>query len=128
MPAEITWYYPQRLIYERFYGMITLDELDHIQTRFVNQLQEGIAPVHAIIDFRDVTDYPRNLLEIRRVLRPTSTEPLGWVIIINQNALLQFLVTVLTQTVLRGSHFVIVDDFETALAKIHKIAPELIVH
>ncbi|MCU0497716.1 MAG: hypothetical protein MUF87_10225 [Anaerolineae bacterium] len=128
MPAEITWYYPQRLVYERFYGVITLEELDEIQNRFVDHLVNGIAPVHTIIDFREVTDYPRNLMEIRRVLHTTDTGKLGWVIIINQNGLLQFLVTVLTQTVLRGSHFLIVADFESALAKIHKVAPDLVIH
>jgi hypothetical protein len=102
MPSEQNWYLPEHILYVRFYGHLSVED---IQTEFARSVAfveaSSAKKVHFLHDWQAVETFPRDLLAIRRVLKMRVTDPskIGWVVVYgSQNPVLRFLGDVLFQT------------------------------
>ena len=110
MPIDISWIQPNRVIYERFHGTITLEEMSAIQQEFLNYLNEGDAPVHAIIDLSAVRDFPKSISQIRKGLVSTGNTQLGRVVLVTgKNPVLRFISSVISQLILKNAQYTLCD-------------------
>lgn len=117
MPMSIEWMLPNRILYERLYGAVTLDDLRTLQRECLHMMEtSGIAPIHIVVDFSGATDFPRNIPQLRNALVYTGTMRLGNVILITQNPLIRFLSTVVAQLRFYSMILRCFDDRESALA------------
>jgi len=74
------------------------NEVGEINTRY---LQEGIAPVHIIVDTNGLEKFPVNLRQNSQFMAYLSSPALGWVVVLglSNNMLARFAVTVISQVV-----------------------------
>jgi len=116
MPIDISWQQPNRVIYERFYDSITIEEMTAIQQRFLQFVEEGEPPIHAIIDLGSVHDFPKSIGEIRRGLVFTGTTRLGRVVIVTgRNPVVRFISSIISQLILKNAQFTLLDSVDEAL-------------
>lgn len=125
MPYQLTWRVPQRVIYEQLSGQIGIGDIQDIQDLFHQYLAQGQAPVHLIVDMREVTDYPLNLAQIKNQMITTDRTPLGWIMIVNQNPMPKFLTSVATQLSITNTRLRMVDSPEQAFALLQEYDPAL---
>jgi len=116
MTIDISWQQPRRVIYERFYGTITIEEMTAIQQEFIRYLNDGDAPVHAIIDLGGVRDFPKSLTQIRQGLVTTGTTQLGRVVLVTgKNPLVKFISSVISQLILKNAQYALCDSLDEAV-------------
>lgn len=118
MPCEFRWYIPNRVLYQRMYGEITLEELRGFNVESLQYVEQGQAPVHTLVDMREVTKYPMNLREISSQLLNDPGPKLGWVMVITNNPVLRFLASVVVQVAkVRTGVFPSIDEALAFVAK-----------
>jgi hypothetical protein len=116
MPIDISWQQPRRVIYERFYDKVTLEEMTAIQQRFLAYLEEGDPPIHAVIDLSGVRDFPKSIHDIRKGLVFTGTTRLGRVVIITgNNPVIKFISSVISQLILKNARFELLNSLDDAV-------------
>ena len=126
MPIEISWQQPRRVIYERFYGTITIEEMTAIQQKFIAFLNEGDAPVHAIIDLGGVRDFPKSLSQIRGGLVSTGNTQLGRVVLVTgKNPLVRFISSVISQLILKSAQYALCDSLDEAVRILRERDPSV---
>ncbi len=114
MAHEIGWFVKGRVIYQRFYGAVTLEELGEASRTVSEFVAEGTAPVHGLIDITAVQQHPTTASEIRRALRDLRFDPRrGWLIVIGVDPITRYLASVVFQ--LLGLRFRTVDTCDEAL-------------
>jgi len=114
MAHEIGWFVDGRVIYQRFYGAVTLEELAEASRAVREFVTEGTAPVHGLIDITAVHQHPTSPAEIRRALRDLRFDPRrGWIIVIGVDPITRYLASVVFQ--LLGLRFRTLDTFDEAL-------------
>lgn len=102
MPYEILWHTDKRIVHEKFYGQVTLEEIREVIGRYMVLVLEGDAPVHTLVDVSMVTRYPGNLNNLRELFDPDNDPGVGWIMICGaNNPLLRFLSSILKQVLLR---------------------------
>lgn len=108
MPVDVRWIDDGRVIYERFYGQVTIADLNAAQIMFRALLSGTTQRVHSLIDLRALEDYPRSLSQIRDSLTLLRSNQLGWIVLItHENAVIKFLGSVITQLMIPGASFTI---------------------
>ena len=116
MPIQISWQQPGRLIHQRFYGTITLTELRNAQQEFFHYLDNGSAPIHAIIDLADARDYPKSVGKIREALVPDETGKTGLVVIVTgSNPIIKFITSAVSQIAFKNKAFTFCSTLEEAV-------------
>jgi hypothetical protein len=58
MPVEVSWYISNRVVLARGYGSVTTEENAESDRQVAALIDQGIAPVHVIIDVTTVDDFP----------------------------------------------------------------------
>lgn len=118
MPAEISWYHENRIIYERFYGTITVEEMITLTQKSEEYREAGIPLVHTIVDLSGIESFPKNLGAIRAAIkRPAHMERIGWIIIYGtQNPILKFFASAITQVFGGQVRFRLCETLEQSLA------------
>jgi hypothetical protein len=96
VPVETSWYVEKRIFYQRFYGVVTLDDFPASMAQTEAHIAAGTPPVHAIADLRDIEKYPP-LFRLSRIARRTQFDGMGWTIILVTNPILRFIGSMLTQ-------------------------------
>jgi hypothetical protein len=100
MPIEVSWLIPQRVVYERFSGEITLDDIRQNSELVGPLMAEGIPLIHTIIDVTEVTSHP-GLNEIRNSTPMETYDNEGWRILVGGNAIARFIGSVILQLMQR---------------------------
>lgn len=113
MPVEIRWCVPQRVLYVRYYRVLTIDSIQKAMDETNRLLAEGIPLVHSIMDVTDVESYPK-LAELARGLKFEHSDKQGWTIYVGAHGIARFVASVTTQ--LAGSRFRMYNTFDDALA------------
>jgi hypothetical protein len=115
MAVELSWHVRNHLIFVRLSGHITFHDLEELYRTTVRSMQASDAPmVHVLMDDGDITDFPKSIPELRNMMRWQEHHKLGWVVAYpNNNPLLNFIATVLSQTF--GSRYRRVESLEDAL-------------
>jgi hypothetical protein len=96
MAHQTSWYIPRRVVLQRLYGTLTIEELKQINSEFEQCLNEGIPMVHVLVDVSGVERYPIKLHEIAQAMQH-GDEREGWVMLIGANPILKFLGSAITQ-------------------------------
>ncbi|MBZ0301675.1 MAG: hypothetical protein K8J31_18150 [Anaerolineae bacterium] len=112
MPTETRWEVPKRVIYTRYFGNMTMEDIVAVISDLERYLEEGIPLVHTIMDVGEVETYP-NLLELTR-LKFKQNDRQGWTIFVGAQGVARFAASVTSQ--LAGSRFRLFDTFEEAVA------------
>lgn len=95
MPASMHWHIPGRVLYQRLYGDLTLEDIHQLNRDFLQmRASEGTGKVHSILDVRDVGEFPRQLRELNGILTPDATGTSGWMVVVTTNPLIRFIASV----------------------------------
>jgi len=128
MPVDLSWHQPGRVIYERFYDAVTIEELTAIQERFFQFLLEGQAPVHSIIDLSAVRSYPKSINQVRQALKPDQTGKGGRVVlVVGTNAVIRFITSMISQISFKNAQFTFCSTLDESIAYLRQIDPSVTV-
>lgn len=97
MPYSIDWEVDGRVVYERVYGDITVEELvrfNHDVSHLITN--NGRPPVHIIMDLSEIGHYPYNLKDLI-VVRQSDDDQVGLTLVITQNPKVRFMASTLGQ-------------------------------
>ena len=126
MPVDLSWQQPRRVIYERFYDAITVEELTAIQQQFFQLLRDGDAPVHSIIDLSAVKSYPKSINQVRQALAPDPTGKGGRVVlVVGTNPIIRFMTSMVSQIVFKDAQFTFCSTLDEAFAYLRQIDPTI---
>jgi hypothetical protein len=113
VPIEITWYVEKRVLYQRFTGVVTLEDFVISLKESRARLATGIPLVHTLVDTLTLEKYPP-LRQLTRHMTPETGDNTGWTIIMVNNPLMRFAGSVLSQ--IGGSSFTMTGSLAEALA------------
>lgn len=129
MPVELRWHTPNpnRIILQRFYGEVALEDITYASTEGPRMMLDGIPPVHLFVEGSGVTRFPQQLRSLQEALRANpNPEVLGWVVIVTpDNPLLRFIAAMLAQLKINHVRFRLFLDAEAALRFLHTQDPTL---
>ncbi|MBE2268158.1 MAG: hypothetical protein IAE80_07975 [Anaerolinea sp.] len=116
MPVAVNWMLDKRVMYFRSYGKVSLAEVDTVVAAQMQLYEEGIAPVHAIIDIRPTTLNIQGLQQLREHGNAPLHPSTGWIVMLQtNNKLATFAVSLIIQ--LNGApHFRTVHTLDEAVA------------
>jgi hypothetical protein len=99
MPYEIWWMVEQRVVYQRCYGELTIEELKANNDEFVACLMQGTPLVHTIVDLTEVTKFPLKLNDMAQAFKRSdeAVARLGFTLVVGANPMFNFFGRVLTQ-------------------------------
>lgn len=80
MSFEIRWYFPKRIIYIHLLGELGLAEVEQMSRESLTFIQEGIAPVHILLDDSKGGQPPISLKELKSRLEIASHPSVGWIV------------------------------------------------
>lgn len=126
MGSELRWIHEGKVLYSRYYGVVTLDTMRAGANAFVEFMDATDASqVHVIYDNTQQTKGPTNVVEIRRVSRPVFEHPkIGWNVVITPHPLNKFLTSMLMQAY--KVHWRAVNSYEEGIAMLQGIEPGLV--
>jgi hypothetical protein len=97
MPFETRWLVANRVVYQSFYGDVTVEEFADSVREIRAFIESGVPLVHAIGDLTEVQKYP-SLIQMSQVAQRSETlANAGWTVLLVTNPLLRFFGTVLAQ-------------------------------
>ncbi|PJF39728.1 MAG: hypothetical protein CUN54_07910 [Phototrophicales bacterium] len=97
MTLHISWHTPNRIVLERFSGDVTYDDIRQADRGGRELIGAGDAPVHILVDLRDVARFPTNILKISQQVEHRNHPDLGWAVIISNHGMIQFIVRLVTE-------------------------------
>jgi hypothetical protein len=112
MPIEIYWEIPQRVLYLRYSGHMTVQDIRDSIDQMREHFEDGLPLVHVILDIGEVTGYP-NLAELRHGLNYERSPKQGWTMFVGAEGIARFISSVLAQ--LAGNRFRMFDKAEHAM-------------
>ena len=98
MPYRIQWYVEGRVILEEAFGDVTMEELVRFNAEVTTLIAEqGVAPVHVIVDLSKVEKYPPSLREVLSTMRQKAPEKVGWMLIVTESPIMRFVASTVFQ-------------------------------
>jgi hypothetical protein len=91
MPYQFQWHIPKRLLEIKLSGKISLTQLHQVNLSVIKSFDIGQAPVHVILDMREVEDFPVFGKELIDSHAYFAHRKLGWVIGYGENSALSSL-------------------------------------
>ena len=125
MPTKTEWYLEKRIILSQAHGKITLDEFTLTGKLLDEYRQEGTAPIHWILDAREVEKPILDLGLARKTFQILKHEDFGWTIVLvaKPNRLMTFLASTVAQTL--GIRYRLLHEMDEALAFLRERDPTL---
>jgi hypothetical protein len=123
MPYETFWYVENRVLYERLYGVLTIEELHALSKEALQYFETGTERVHVLLDISHLEKYPTNLSQLRSVMVEDKHPRLGWWVLIATNTFIRFIVSALSQV--RSIHFRAVSSLDDAIKTLGEIDDSL---
>jgi hypothetical protein len=111
MAVELSWYEEGRVVYQRFRGVLAMDDVETVARALKEQADQGIAPVHAIVDVRQVTEFPASISQISSLRGDGDVN--GWMVVIGLHPAVRSIARVMSW--LRGVQYRPVASMEDAL-------------
>ncbi len=115
MEPIFEWYIKDRVIFHRGFGEQTLEIIQKNNNRFIQMIEEGSAPVHVIVDARQVSLLPTPLFRLSQTTSFFKHLSLGWFIAITNSPTIYFIAGFLPQIV-GLPHYRVVRDLDSAIA------------
>lgn len=98
MGVETFWLVEDRVILQRLYGEVTIDDLKE-STRsgeaLLNSSPEQV--IYLLVDARAVTHYPKQLRELVSVFQDAKPDKVIWTLILSEETIVRFLGSAVTQ-------------------------------
>ncbi len=116
MPYQLTWKYPSRVIHQRIFGQLSLDEFRDVATKLDEMVDEGTPLVHVISDLVEIEKFPTNLNAIRKQLPEMGNDKIGWVLLVTRHQVINHIAYVICQIVIRNVRFRVFDTVDAAFA------------
>ena len=113
MPVDVDWLYKNRVIKVRHYGKVTSAQLVASIAKSTELTRQGEAPVHTIVDGRDVEGSPDVALGDLRKLIPTVPDSAGLMVVIQHRVVDRFFTSLGMQ--IAGARYKFAQDEEAAL-------------
>ncbi|MAS32439.1 MAG: hypothetical protein CL610_00445 [Anaerolineaceae bacterium] len=112
MPVELSWLIPERVLHERFYGDVTIEDIQELASTLPPFMEEGVPLIHTIIDATNVTSHP-SIKDIHEhsSLRTYPNE--GWRVMVGANAVARFIGSIILQVM--GQRYRMYDTLDEAL-------------
>jgi hypothetical protein len=125
MPYAISWYVQDRIIKTHLSGVVTDAELIRSVEEIEAQIQQATPPVFLLIDFRDVTEFPRSFNSVLKEmgLRRSTGQSAAWTILLAHNSFFKFFG--LTASKVMNVPVAIFEAEEQVEAFIRRHAPDL---
>jgi len=117
MPIELSWYIENRVIHAHVYGEAGLEQLRQMIVDVQPYLEEGIEPIHIILDDATANPPPVSIKQLKAVLDIGKQEvsKLGWVVGVGDVNVIAKVVIPMLAKIVKIKH-VRVDTMEDALA------------
>lgn len=112
MPVELSWLIPKRVLLERFYGDVTIADIQGIASTLPPFMEEGVPLIHTILDATDVTSHP-SIKDIHEHASLRTYPNEGWRVIIGASAVARFIASIILQVM--GQRYRMYDTLEEAL-------------
>jgi hypothetical protein len=123
MPQQISWYQEGRIIYDRFEGVVTLNDVREANDSAIALIRAGTPPVHDIVDGLNISKPPFDIKALSAATTFFAEPNLGWVIYINRSPVLAFLGSLASKVY--SGRFKVVHSLDEALATLHQLDPSL---
>ena len=124
MSFEISWYLPKRVLHIHLLAEQSLSDLEALSWQTAPMIEEGIAPVHVLLDDAKGGRPPISLKEIQSRLDIITHPSIGWVVGVGEvDAVAKFMVPLLMKIV--KVSYVRVATIEEALVFLSKHDPQL---
>lgn len=114
MAYEMRWHTEGKILFQRLYDNVTLEDLDQLTEETNEWLLDIPGTVHVLVDMRDITHYPRSISQMRTVFNARSKQKLGWLVMVTNNKVVLFLAAALTQTFVAHMRYRAFSDLESA--------------
>lgn len=111
-------FYPEYHLFSQIiYGDISLDELRAIHQEVLNAIEAAETPFHMLFDLRRMQKFPTSIAQMKEVMHPIDDPNLRWIIMItNSNTVVKFVMSVLTQVLVKNARFRLFNSYEEAFA------------
>ena len=97
MAGSVRWLVDKRVILIEVTSALTLEDFVEINEQMERNHQEGIAPIHEIVDSRGLITVNVNPLQIRSTLKYMSSPKWGWGIFVTESRLSGMLAAIVYQ-------------------------------
>ena len=97
MSYNISWCEDKRVFCVRLTGELTDEDWAKVVVIDTRHLEEGIAPVHIIIDVSELDSFPTNVRQTASYASHLRDPRLGWAVVVGGNPLLDFVASLLSQ-------------------------------
>lgn len=123
MPVDVSWYLEDRIIYSKYSGNITIDDIRNGTQQVKQLVYEGTPLVHNIAHLLEINNFPKNIRKIRNTVVRMDNNVIGWTVVINRNKLLRFIVSTVSQ--LARARFRIFDNQADAIDFLYRMDSSL---
>jgi len=96
MPYQTDWYIEDRVVKIDVTGELTLDQIDAFDADYHYKTENGMPPVHMLLNCNRVTRFPMDIGKIYPVLSKRKHTRAGWILLISGNSACQYVVQNLT--------------------------------
>jgi len=98
MAATIEWLLPGRILRAHFWGEVTADEALAVNDEMQGWIgQDGIGPVHVILDLTGLEQLPPNIRGVMSKMRVDHPEKSGWTMVVGGSPAIRFIAAVTAQ-------------------------------
>lgn len=123
MSSQSEWLVPERVIFARAHGVMTVNDVIELIEPIKRMLVEYPAPIHVLLDVSQVEQFPTNIVQLSRLVDARLATQSGWVFFVCRQNTTRFVVSVLAQlSSTKLSHF---DTLQEALDFLDKSEPSL---
>lgn len=97
MGYSLNWHVERRALNLKLFDSVSAEELMDCNLRTLRYIEEGVQPVHIIIDTLAVTTYPPNLRWVMHMIQGNPSKALGWrIVVANDDNIRVLLSTILS--------------------------------
>ncbi|MCI0710426.1 MAG: hypothetical protein L0154_09720 [Chloroflexi bacterium] len=112
MAYQVSWLVPQRVIFVRVTATLTRDDIVAMNQDYFHLLDEGVAPVHMLVDANQLDKLDIKVKDIPSLLMQDDAR-FGWNFIVTPNRFIGFLSNLAAH--LTGSKYKTMDKLDEAL-------------
>ncbi|MCU0498970.1 MAG: hypothetical protein MUF87_16585 [Anaerolineae bacterium] len=103
MPSKTTLYIPDHVAYTKIWGVFTAAEMTATNQEVIAILDQAPQPMQLIVDFREMTDFPKKLTYLSSTFTVFSHPKHDWQFVLSSDRVINF-VSQLTFQVVAPSH------------------------
>ncbi len=126
MPVLVTWYIEHRVVYARYYGEITVEEMKENNAQLETHLDAAEAPAYILADARDAEKFPFSMSALWDVATGKPHPKLYWSLNVTPQRMQRFIATLLSQfNRVNSKQFATMEEALEFLQRLDKSLPDL---